>query len=205
MEKIPMTEEGQKKLLDELKHLKTVERPIIIKAIADARSNGDLSENAEYHAAREKQSFIEGRVAEIESIIAQAELIDVSKLSGTVVKFGATVSIINLDNDKELRLMEADSNGSAYVGLKGATDKGAESSYTLSLPAAAPTAFPSIAKNMKGTEVTTITTRTKCCVATIFKSAPICSASATASMIPAGMVAKKVSRLLWPLILRIIR
>ena len=96
-----MTEEGQKKLLDELKHLKTVERPIIIKAIADARSNGDLSENAEYHAAREKQSFIEGRVAEIESIIAQAELIDVSKLSGTVVKFGATVSIINLDNDKE--------------------------------------------------------------------------------------------------------
>ena len=96
-----MTEEGQKKLLNELKHLKTVERPIIIKAIADARSNGDLSENAEYHAAREKQSFIEGRVAEIESIIAQAELIDVSKLSGTVVKFGATVSIINLDNDKE--------------------------------------------------------------------------------------------------------
>ena len=97
MEKIPMTEEGQKKLLDELKHLKTVERPIIIKAIADARSNGDLSENAEYHAAREKQSFIEGRVAEIESTIAQAEIIDVSKLSGTVVKFGATVSIINLD------------------------------------------------------------------------------------------------------------
>ena len=103
MEKIPMTEEGQKKLLDELKHLKTIERPIIIKAIADARSNGDLSENAEYHAAREKQSFIEGRVAEIESIIAQAELIDVSKLSGTVVKFGATVSIINLDSDKEAK------------------------------------------------------------------------------------------------------
>ena len=96
-----MTEEGQKKLLDELKHLKTVERPIIIKAIADARSNGDLSENAEYHAAREKQSFIEGRVAEIESTIAQAEIIDVSKLSGTVVKFCATVSIINLDDNKE--------------------------------------------------------------------------------------------------------
>jgi transcription elongation factor GreA len=99
MEKIPMTEEGQKKLLEELKHLKTVERPIIIKAIADARSNGDLSENAEYHAAREKQSFIEGRVAEIESTIAQAEIIDVTKLSGTVVKFGATVSIINLDDN----------------------------------------------------------------------------------------------------------
>ena len=94
-----MTEEGQKKLLEELKHLKTVERPIIIKAISDARSNGDLSENAEYHAAREKQSFIEGRVAEIESTIAQAEIIDVTKLSGTVVKFGATVSIINLDDN----------------------------------------------------------------------------------------------------------
>ena len=101
MDKIPMTEEGQKKLLEELKHLKTVERPIIIKAIADARSNGDLSENAEYHAAREKQSFIEGRVAEIESTVAQAEIIDVSKLSGTVIKFGASVSIINLDGNKE--------------------------------------------------------------------------------------------------------
>ena len=92
MEKIPMTEEGQKKLLDELKHLKTVERPIIIKAIADARSNGDLSENAEYHAAREKQSFIEGRVAEIESIIAQAELIDVSKSFFLKFLFLSTVS-----------------------------------------------------------------------------------------------------------------
>jgi len=101
MEKIPMTEEGQKKLLEELKHLKTVERPIIIKAIADARSNGDLSENAEYHAAREKQSFIEGRVAEIESTIAQAEIIDVSKLSGSVIKFGASVNIINLEDKKE--------------------------------------------------------------------------------------------------------
>ena len=96
-----MTEEGQKKLLEELKHLKTVERPIIIKAIADARSNGDLSENAEYHAAREKQSFIEGRVAEIESTIAQAEIIDVSKLSGSVIKFGASVNIINLEDKKE--------------------------------------------------------------------------------------------------------
>ena len=110
-----MTEEGQKKLLDELKHLKTVERPIIIKAISDARSNGDLSENAEYHAAREKQSFIEGRVAEIESTIAQAEIIDVSKLSGNIVKFGATVAIINLDDNKESKYqlvgeVEADIN-----------------------------------------------------------------------------------------------
>ena len=101
MEKIPMTDEGQKKLLEELKHLKTVERPIIIKAIADARSNGDLSENAEYHAAREKQSFIEGRVAEIEDIISKAEIIDVTLLSGSVVKFGASVTIINLEDKKE--------------------------------------------------------------------------------------------------------
>ena len=100
-EKFPMTKGGLDKLKSELDILKNIERPNIIKAISEAREHGDLSENAEYHAAREKQSFIEGRVAEIESIIAQAELIDVSKLSGTVVKFGATVSIINLDNDKE--------------------------------------------------------------------------------------------------------
>ena len=100
-EKFPMTKGGLDNLKSELDTLKNIERPNIIKAISEAREHGDLSENAEYHAAREKQSFIEGRVAEIESIIAQAELIDVSKLSGTVVKFGATVSIINLDNDKE--------------------------------------------------------------------------------------------------------
>ncbi len=101
MEKIPMTQDGQDKLIEELKRLKTVERPVIIKAIADARSNGDLSENAEYHAAREKQSFIEGRVSEIESIISKAEIIDVSSLSGSIVKFGATVNIINLEDKKE--------------------------------------------------------------------------------------------------------
>ena len=101
MDKIPMTEDGQKRLIEELKILKTVERPLIVKAIADARSNGDLSENAEYHAAREKQSFIEGRVAEIEDIISKAEIIDVTLLSGSVVKFGASVSIINLEDKKE--------------------------------------------------------------------------------------------------------
>ena len=100
-EKLPMTADGLAKLKSELENLKNSERPNIIKAIADAREHGDLSENAEYHAAREKQSFIEGRVAEIESIIAQAEIIDVSKLSGTVVKFGATVSIVNLDDNKD--------------------------------------------------------------------------------------------------------
>ena len=96
-----MTEDGQKKLIEELKTLKTVERPLIVKAIADARSNGDLSENAEYHAAREKQSFIEGRVGEIEGIISKAEIIDVSQLSGSIVKFGALVTIINLEDKKE--------------------------------------------------------------------------------------------------------
>ena len=101
MDKIPMTEDGQKRLIEELKILKTVERPLIVKAIADARSNGDLSENAEYHAAREKQSFIEGRVAEIEDIISKAEIIDVILLSGSVVKFGASVTIINLEDKKE--------------------------------------------------------------------------------------------------------
>ena len=95
-----MTEEGQKKLLDELKHLKTVERPIIIKAIADARSNGDLSENAEYHSAREKQSFIEGRIKELESIISLAEVIDVTRLSGPI-KFGAKTTLFLEETEKE--------------------------------------------------------------------------------------------------------
>ena len=101
MEKIPMTEEGQKKLLDELKHLKTVERPIIIKAIADARSNGDLSENAEYHAAREKQSFIEGRISELENKILRAEVIDTSNLDNSKVVFGATVEVTDINNEKK--------------------------------------------------------------------------------------------------------
>ena len=101
MDKIPMTEDGQKKLIEELKTLKTVERPLIVKAIADARSNGDLSENAEYHAAREKQSFIEGRIAEIEDIISKAEIIDLTLLSGSIIKFGASVTIINLEDKKE--------------------------------------------------------------------------------------------------------
>ena len=101
MDKIPMTEDGQKNLIEELKILKTVERPLIVKAIADARSNGDLSENAEYHAAREKQSFIEGRIAEIEDIISKAEVIDLKLLSGSIIKFGASVTIINLEDKKE--------------------------------------------------------------------------------------------------------
>jgi transcription elongation factor GreA len=96
-----MTAKGFAKLTEELKHLKTVERPSIIKAIAEARALGDLSENAEYHSAREKQSFIEGRIIELEDKIARSEVIDISKLSGDIVKFGATVKLIECENDNE--------------------------------------------------------------------------------------------------------
>ncbi|MEZ6023050.1 MAG: transcription elongation factor GreA [Hyphomonadaceae bacterium] len=98
MEKIPMTAEGYQALDAELKRLKTEERPAVIQAIAEARAHGDLSENAEYHAAKDRQSFIEGRVAEIEDKIARAQVIDVSKLSGKVVKFGATVHLLDEDS-----------------------------------------------------------------------------------------------------------
>jgi len=100
MEKIPLTAKGFAKLDAELKKLKSVERPAVIKAIAEAREHGDLSENAEYHAAREKQSFIEGRVKELESIIGRADVIDLSKMKGAV-KFGATVVILDEDSDEK--------------------------------------------------------------------------------------------------------
>ncbi|KDB05103.1 transcription elongation factor GreA [Defluviimonas sp. 20V17] len=100
MEKIPMTRAGHAALDNELKQLKSVERPAVIRAIAEAREHGDLSENAEYHAAREKQSFIEGRVKELEGLLARAEVIDPTKLSGTI-KFGATVSLVDEDTDEE--------------------------------------------------------------------------------------------------------
>ena len=101
MEKIPMTEEGYKLLDAELKKLKTVERPSIIAAIAEARSHGDLSENAEYHAAKERQSFIEGRISELEDKMARSQVIDGSKLSGTTIKFGATVKVLDEDTEEE--------------------------------------------------------------------------------------------------------
>jgi transcription elongation factor GreA len=101
MNKIPMTETGYNRLQEELKRLKSVDRPAVIRAIAEARENGDLSENAEYHAARERQSFIEGRVLELEDKIARAEVIDVSKLSGKLVKFGATVTLADEETDEK--------------------------------------------------------------------------------------------------------
>lgn len=101
MEKFPITAAGLFKLEGELKNLKSVERPAVIQAIASARELGDLSENAEYHAAREKQSFIEGKIIELEDKMARAEVIDVSKLSGKVIKFGATVRLIDEDTEVE--------------------------------------------------------------------------------------------------------
>jgi transcription elongation factor GreA len=101
MEKIPMTAEGLAPLEVELKQLRTVERHAVIKAISEAREHGDLSENAEYHAAREKQSFIEGRISELEDIISRADVIDISKLSGNTVRFGAFVTLADVDTDEE--------------------------------------------------------------------------------------------------------
>lgn len=95
-----MTRSGHQALEAELKNLKSVQRPAVIRAIAEAREHGDLSENAEYHAAREKQSFIEGRVKELESIISRADVIDTSKMSGNI-KFGATVKLVDEDTDEE--------------------------------------------------------------------------------------------------------
>ena len=101
MEKIPMTAAGYAVLETELKHRQQVERPLIIQQITEARSHGDLSENAEYHAAKESQSLNEGAIAELEDKIARAEIIDVSKLSGDTIKFGATVTLIDEDTDKK--------------------------------------------------------------------------------------------------------
>jgi len=100
VEKIPLTRAGHSALNDELKRLKSIERPAVIRAIAEAREHGDLSENAEYHAAREKQSFIEGRVKELSGILSLADVIDTSRLSGTV-KFGANVKIVDENTNEE--------------------------------------------------------------------------------------------------------
>ncbi len=102
MEKLPMTAQGLENLKEELKHLKNVECHAVIKAISEAREHGDLSENAEYHAARERQGFIEGRIKELEDKIARAEVIDVSKLSGKDVKFGAKVTLLDDETEDKI-------------------------------------------------------------------------------------------------------
>ncbi|MBD3666441.1 MAG: transcription elongation factor GreA [Kangiella sp.] len=101
MEKVPMTSGGHAVLEAELKRLKNEERPRIIQAISEARAHGDLSENAEYHAAKEAQGHNEARIHELEDKLARADVIDVSKLSGDTVKFGATVTVVDEDTDKE--------------------------------------------------------------------------------------------------------
>ncbi len=101
MNKVPMTAEGREALDEELKFLKTVERPGIIAAIAEARAHGDLSENAEYHAAKERQGFVEARIADIESKLARAQVIDVRELGGNSIKFGATVLVMDEDTEEE--------------------------------------------------------------------------------------------------------
>ena len=101
IDKLPITSKGYAALEEELKHRQQVERPRIIQAISEARALGDLSENAEYHAAKEAQSHNEGRVLELESMIARAEIIDTSKLPGSKIKFGATVKLVDEDTDEE--------------------------------------------------------------------------------------------------------
>lgn len=102
MQKFPMTGPGLLRLEEELRHLKSEERPAVIRAIAEARSHGDLSENAEYDAARDRQSFIEGRIAELEEIVSAAEVIDPATLSGDQVMFGARVKLVDEETEKEM-------------------------------------------------------------------------------------------------------
>ncbi|GGD06872.1 transcription elongation factor GreA [Aquisalinus flavus] len=101
MEKIPMTAEGYSKLESEIRRLKSQERPAVIQAISEARAHGDLSENAEYHAAKERQSLVEGQILDLEDKYTRAQVIDVSKLNGSTVKFGATVTVVDEDTDEE--------------------------------------------------------------------------------------------------------
>ena len=101
MEKVPMTQAGYERLEEEIRHLKNDERPAVIQAIAEARAHGDLSENAEYHAAKERQGWIEGQILELEDKYTRAEVIDVAKLNGKTVKFGATVGLIDEDTEEK--------------------------------------------------------------------------------------------------------
>lgn len=117
MEKEPMTADGYRHLQEELKKLKSVERPAVVRAISEAREHGDISENAEYHAAKERQGFIEARVAELEDKISRADVIDVSKLSGSNVTFGATVKLVDEESgDKSTYQIVGTSEGNIKAG-----------------------------------------------------------------------------------------
>lgn len=102
MDKIPLTAGGFARLEKELKHLKSVERPAVIESISEARAHGDLKENAEYHAAKEKQSFIEGRILELEATVSRADIIDIASMSGDIVKFGATVTLVDEETEEKV-------------------------------------------------------------------------------------------------------
>lgn len=104
-DKVPMTAPGLARMEEELRRLKQEERPAIIKAIAEARAHGDLSENAEYHAAKERQGFIEGRIMELDDLVTRAQVIDPSKLTGKIVRFGATVTLVDEDTDQKSTYM----------------------------------------------------------------------------------------------------
>ncbi len=103
MDKVPMTVQGYRALDEDLKRLKTIERPAVTVAIGEARLHGDLKENAEYHAAKDRQGWIEGQIVQIGDMIARAQVIDVTKLSGTQIKFGATVSVIDQNSEEQAR------------------------------------------------------------------------------------------------------
>ena len=131
MDKIPMTPEGHTALREEYRRRTAEDRPAIIAAISEARSHGDLSENAEYHAAKEQQSLNEGRIQELESLLALAEIIDVSKLSGDTVKFGATVKILDEDSEEEKTYMiVGDAEADAKKGRISVSSPIAESMMT---------------------------------------------------------------------------
>lgn len=143
VEKVPVTTKGYEVFQAELKNLKSVERPDVIEAIAVAREHGDLKENAEYHAARERQSFIEGRIMELEDKLSRAEVIDPSKMEGEVVRFGATVTIVDCDTDEEkvyqiVGELETDiENGKISLAsplAKGLISKSPGDAFTLNTP-----------------------------------------------------------------------
>lgn len=118
VDKVPMTKSGFERLEDELRKLKNVERHAIVKAIAEAREHGDLSENAEYHAARERQSFVEGRIQELEGKIGRAEIIDISLMTGDIVRFGASVTLIDSESDEEMTYqIVGDDESNVKLGL----------------------------------------------------------------------------------------
>ncbi|MTI08723.1 MULTISPECIES: transcription elongation factor GreA [Curvivirga] len=143
VDKVPVTLKGYETLQAELKNLKSVERPAVIQAIAEAREHGDLSENAEYHAAREKQSFIEGRILELEDKTSRADVIDPSKMEGETIRFGATVTVVDCDTDEEKEYqivgeLEADiNNGKISLAsplAKGLIGKSAGDAFELHTP-----------------------------------------------------------------------